>query len=77
MYSIGYLDLKNGPIVLQVPPISDRCYSVQFVDIYLYIGTRMSDTTGGTYLVSGSNWHGEVPSGMKEIKVPANLVVIN
>jgi hypothetical protein len=29
------LDLKKEPIVVQVPPISDRYYSLQFVD-YLF-----------------------------------------
>lgn len=76
LYSAAYIDLKNEPLVLQIPPIADRYYSVQFIDAYsnnfLYIGSRTNDTTGGTYLISGPNWQGEVPSGMKEIKTPTN-----
>jgi hypothetical protein len=80
LYSAGYYDLKNEPLVLQIPPISDRYYSLQFVDAYsnnfLYIGTRTNDTMGGTYLIAGPNWNGTVPSGMKEIASPSNDGVI-
>ncbi|MFY9871156.1 MAG: DUF1254 domain-containing protein [Candidatus Nitrosopolaris sp.] len=80
LYSSAHLDLKNEPIVLQVPSISDRYYTIQFMEAYTnnfyYLGTRMNDTTGGTYLISYPNWHGQVPSGMKEIKAPTNLVVV-
>jgi hypothetical protein len=79
-YSLGYLDLKNEPLVLQIPPIADRYYSLQFIDAYsnnfLYIGSRMNETAGGTYIITGPNWNGTVPSGMKEIKTPTNDVVI-
>ena len=34
LYSNAYIDLKNSPLVLQVPPIADRYYSLQFVDAY-------------------------------------------
>ena len=81
MYSFGFLDLKKEPVVMQVPPISGRYYTLQFIDAYsnnfLYIGSRLNDTTGGTYLISGPNWKGDVPSGMKEIKSPTNTVDIS
>jgi hypothetical protein len=80
LYSFGLLDLKKEPVVLQVPPISGRYYTLQFIDAYsnnfIYIGSRLNDTTGGTYLISGPNWKGDVPSGMKEIKSPTNTVDI-
>jgi hypothetical protein len=80
LYSFGLLDLQKEPVVLKVPPISGRYYTLQFIDAYsnnfLYIGSRLNDTTGGTYLITGPNWKGEVPSGMKEIKSPTNTVDI-
>ncbi|HYJ00936.1 MAG TPA: DUF1254 domain-containing protein [Nitrososphaeraceae archaeon] len=80
LYSFGYLDLEKEPVVLQVPPIPGRYYTLQFIDAYtnnfLYIGSRLNDTTGGTYLVSGPNWKGDIPSGMKKIKSPTNTAVI-
>jgi hypothetical protein len=80
LYSFGLLNLKKEPVVLQVPPISGRYYTLQFIDAYsnnfLYIGSRLNDTTGGTYLITGPNWKGEVPPSMKEIKSPTNTVDI-
>ena len=56
LYSFGLLDLQKEPVVLKVPPISGRYYTLQFIDAYsnnfLYIGSRLNDTTGGTYLLS-------------------------
>jgi hypothetical protein len=80
LYSFGLLNLKKEPVVLQVPPISGRYYTLQFIDAYsnnfLYIGSRLNDTTGGTYLITGPNWKGDVPPSMKEIKSPTNTVDI-
>ena len=80
LYSTAYLDLSKEPLVLKVPTIADRYYSLQFIDAYsnnfLYIGSRMNDTRGGTYLVTGSNWQGTMPSGMKQIKAPTNSGLI-
>jgi hypothetical protein len=80
LYSFGLLNLTKEPVVLQVPPISGRYYTLQFIDAYsnnfLYIGSRLNDTTGGTYLITGPNWKGDVPPSMKEIKSPTNTVDI-
>jgi hypothetical protein len=80
LYSFGLLDLEKEPVVLQVPPISGRYYTLQFIDAYsnnfLYIGSRLNDTKGGTYLITGPNWKEDVPPGMEEIKSPTNTVDI-
>jgi hypothetical protein len=80
LYSTAYLDIENGPLTLQIPPIADRYYSLQFIDAYsnnyLYVGSRLNDTTGGTYLMSGPGWQGTVPSEMKQIQTPTNQSVI-
>ena len=63
-----------------VPPISDRYYTFQFLDAYTndfaYLGTRTSGSTGGTYLVAGPEWNGQVPQGMTMIWSPTNLAWI-
>jgi len=85
LYSIARVDLKNGPLVLQVPPISDRYYVLQFIDAYtnnfFYVGTRTNTTSGGSYLITGPTWNGTAATstieGMKEIiKSPTNTMVI-
>lgn len=77
LYCLTQFDLKNEPVVLVVPPISDRYYSFQFLDAYTnnydYLGQRASGTTGGTYLIAGPEWNGQVPEGMTKIWTPTNL----
>jgi hypothetical protein len=77
----GWLDLRPGPLVLHVPDMSDRYYSVQFTDpskntVFTYVGTRTTGTRAGDYLITGRNWTGQVPSGMKQISSPNNSVIV-
>jgi hypothetical protein len=73
--------MTKGPLVLKVPPIPDRYYVFQFMDafanVFTYVGARTTGSTGGTYLITGPNWSGQVPTGMTEIKTPTNLAWIS
>jgi hypothetical protein len=77
LYCQTQFDLKKEPIVLVVPPIADRYYSFEFLDAYTndyaYLGTRATGSTGGTYLIAGPDWNGQVPKGMTMIWTPTNL----
>jgi len=76
MYSSAYYDLAKEPLVMTVPDIPDRYYSVQIVDAYLsnaaYIGTRATQSKPGDYLLAGPDWRGEVPADMELIRLPTN-----
>jgi len=75
-YSLAYFDLSKGPLVLKVPPIADRYYSLQFIDAYSnnfnYIGSRSNETKGDTVLLTGPNWQGTTPAGMNQVKSPTD-----
>jgi len=62
-YSLGLLDLRAEPVVLQVPSITDRYYVFQFVDLFgtnpHFIGSRATGSGAGTYLIVGPGWQGE------------------
>jgi hypothetical protein len=77
LYCQTQFDLTNEPVVVVVPPISDRYYSFQFLDAYtndyVYLGQRATGGTGGTYLITGPDWNGQVPEGMTKIWTPTNL----
>lgn len=71
-YSMVGFDLRTEPIVLTFPKIEkNRYFSVQLVDAYThnfaYIGTRTTGNDGGSYLLAGPNWKGELPKGIKAI----------
>ena len=79
-YSIAWLDLSNGPIVLSLPNTNDRYHVMQMMDAYTNVfaapGTRTTGNGGGKYLISGPGWTGNVPAGMTEYKSTTNYVWI-
>ena len=81
LITAGVLDLSKGPQVLHVPDMAGRYYAVQFTDpskniVFAYVGKRTTGTKAGDYLITGPNWKGQVPSGMKQISSPNNSVLV-
>jgi hypothetical protein len=78
--TVGWLDLGKGPQVLHVPDFSGRYYSVQFTDPFnvdfAYVGTRTTGTQAGDYLITGPDWKGELPRGLRQIAAPNNAVLV-
>jgi hypothetical protein len=77
----GWLDLRQGPLVLHVPDMNDRYYSMQFTDPskntnFAYVGKRTTGTQAGDYLISGPGWTGTVPQGLTQISSPNNAVLL-
>ncbi len=77
----GWLDLRQGALILHVPDMNDRYYSVQFTDPskntnFAYVGKRTTGTQAGDYLITGPGWKGQVPGGMKQISSPNNEVLV-
>lgn len=77
----GWLDLADGPLVLRVPEMRGRYYSVQFTNprtntTFAYVGRRTTGTRAGAFLVTGPGWAGTVPSGMRQIASPVRQVLV-
>ena len=71
-YSMLWLDLRAEPMVISVPAVAKaRYYSVQLTDgnayNYGYIGSRATGIDAGAYLVTGPDWKGETPAGIKKV----------
>jgi hypothetical protein len=71
-YSTLGMDLRTEPIVITVPPIEkERYFSIQLIDLYTfnfdYIGSRTTGNDGGSFLLAGPGWNGEVPKGIKNV----------
>jgi hypothetical protein len=77
LYCSIQLDLTNEPVVLVVPHIRDRYSTFQFMDAYTndyaYLGQRATKGIGGTYLLIGPDWNGQVLEGMTPIWTATNL----
>ena len=71
-YSFAGLDLRAEPIVISVPKNEKkRYYSIQFIDAYTfnfaYVGSRVTGNDAGNFLISGPNWKGGKPAGIKQV----------
>lgn len=71
-YSFLWMDLRTEPLVLCLPKVEkNRYYAVEFVDMYTdtyaYLGTRTTGNDAGCYMVTGPDWKGETPQGIKKV----------
>ena len=80
LYSSAFLDLSVEPLVLSVPDTSGRYYLLPMFDAWTNVfatpGTRTTGTTAASFAITGPNWSGTVPAGLREFKSPTNMVWI-
>ncbi|MDR2790816.1 MAG: DUF1214 domain-containing protein [Campylobacteraceae bacterium] len=79
LYTFGVLDIRNEPIIVDVPKIEDSRYvSIQLLDIFTnaqYLGS-VSNRTDGKYLIALESWNGTVPADIKDvIKLPSSIIL--
>lgn len=78
LYSLSYLALHDGPMLLRLPDMGERYYSVALLDIFTNnfacIGNRTTGTQAGEYLLAGPGWSGDAPAGAQLIRCPSNDV---
>ena len=71
LYSRAWLYLKDEPVILTVPAISDRYHSVEMTDFmddnFAYVGTRATGDEAGNYAIVGPDWKGSLPAGVKPL----------
>lgn len=80
-YSRAVLDLSDGPVVLSVPDMGDRYYSLQFIDPYTnvisYIGTRSTGSGPGTFAITWSGGPQSPVEGAQTVTLPyRNMVML-
>lgn len=66
LYGAGYLDLRKGPVIIEVPEITDRYFSVQIMDQYgifrMIVGSPFNGTQARKYILLPPNFTGNVPA---------------
>jgi hypothetical protein len=80
LYSMAWLDLSDGPLVLSLTRPVDRYFMLpmldMWTDVFAVVGTR---TTGGAvadYAIVPPDWDGTLPEGMERINAPTPHVWI-
>jgi hypothetical protein len=73
-------DLSGEPLVVSVPTSTEsRWYIVQIGDYYDQVVYNIGGRKGpepGLFLLTGPDYHGLIPAGMKEIKVRTEFAVV-
>jgi hypothetical protein len=79
LYGLGWLDLAPGPVLMHVPAMGSRYWTVQATDAALncaeYVGRRMG-TGPGLVAYCRPGWQGALPAGALRIDVPTNTVFL-
>ncbi len=78
LYSTAWLDLSPEPVLLHVPDTGARYYVMQFLDAWTETfaapGKRTTGTGEGWFAIVGPGWNGKLPSGVRQLDAPTNMV---
>ena len=73
LYSRGWLDLREEPVVLDIPPIEDRFFAFPigdfFHDAVASLGWWNVGEKGGSFALTPPGWQGVLPDGVSQIEV--------
>lgn len=80
LYSSAFLDLAREPLMLSVPDTQDRYYLLPMLDAWTNVfaspGSRTTGSKAGTFLISGPDWTGTPPPGVRQFRSPTHIVWI-
>lgn len=80
LYSPGWLDLSKEPYVLSLPDMGERYFLMPMLDgwtnVFEVPGTRTTGQKAQVYAITGPGWTGTLPTGVKRLKAPTNMVWI-
>ncbi|WP_235015563.1 DUF1254 domain-containing protein [Oceanicoccus sp. KOV_DT_Chl] len=66
LYGSGFLDLEAGPVVIEVPEITDRYFSVQVMDQYgifrMIVGSPFNGTSARKYILVPPGYDKNLPA---------------
>ncbi len=80
LYSTAWLDLAKEPYILSLPDMDGRYFLMPMLsgwtEVFEVPGKRTTGTKAQAYAITGPNWRGKLPVGVKELKAPTNMVWI-
>jgi hypothetical protein len=80
LYSIAWLDLTSGPLVVSAPDTAGRFYLLPMLDMWTDVfaspGWRTTGTKASNFLVTPPGWDGKVADGFTQVAAPTSYVWI-
>lgn len=77
LYGHVWLDLSDGPLLLQLPDAGDRYVSIQVVDAFQatrgYVGNHTSGFDVRACVLAPPGWTGPIPEGAEVMELPTAL----
>ena len=71
VYSNAWLDLSQGPVLIDTPDMGERYWTLGLLDAwtnpFAYVGHRSTGNHAQRTLVHGPRWRGEVPAGVSQV----------
>src|SRR3954470_3745439 len=78
LYTTAWVDVGKEPWVLSLPDMRGATTLFPLLDgwttVFAVPGTRTTGTGAQTYAITGPGWTGTLPSGVKQLKSPTNIV---
>lgn len=79
VYGLAWLDLSQGPVLMTVPKMPERYYTIQATDwalnTFAYVGSRVQSEPG-TYAYVPPGWQGKLPDNVTAFESPTNGVFL-
>jgi hypothetical protein len=73
LYGTGFLDLQKEPVVIEMPEITDRYFSLQIMDhygiYYMMAGNQFNGTAARAYLIVPDGYGGKLPGDFATTEV--------
>lgn len=80
LYSLLWLDLRQGPWALSLPDMAGRYHSLAFIDMvgnnFAMLGRRLNGSRASRHVLVGPDWPGPMPAAARVIRAPSNDVLV-
>jgi len=80
LYSIAWLDVGKEPVILSHPDMGERFITFEIAsmtsDNFDYAGSRATGSKAAHFAITGPDWEGDLPDGVKQLEASPTTAVL-